>query len=420
MLASITSERYAFGAASVVWFDCVSCSSDDSERLLLRDMLSIFDFQPFDPGQRSCRILSITRSIPYLRLSKRYFTKMAQVIPVEPPTKRARTTPLIGTHSGTFHADEALAVHLVRKLEPFKNADLVRTRDPKILEDCDIVVDVGGVYDDSAKRYDHHQRGFDETFGASWKTKLSSAGLIYKHYGKDIIASHLSTSLDDPSVSILYERVYGDFIEGLDGIDNGITQYEATQPGVEVRQKYKSRTGLSARVGGLNPAWNEPYDDTILDAQFLKASALTGEEFYRALDYAAKAWLPARKIVEDAFNARSSGPHEQILVFESSAPWKEHLFDIEREAQLREDKQILFVLYSEGASGKWRVQAVPKSPESFENRKGLPEPWRGVRDDALSKLTGIDGCIFVHASGFIGGNQTKAGAVEMAVKAISA
>ena len=29
--------------------------------------------------------------------------------------------------------------------------------------------------------------------------------------------------------------------------------------------------------------------------------------------------------------------------------------------------------------------------------------WRGVRDEALSQLSGIDGCIFVHMSGFIGG-----------------
>ncbi|SGY12890.1 BQ5605_C011g06644 [Microbotryum silenes-dioicae] len=36
--------------------------------------------------------------------------------------------------------------------------------------------------------------------------------------------------------------------------------------------------------------------------------------------------------------------------------------------------------------------------ESFESRHPLPEAWRGVRDDALSKLTGIDGCIFVHAT----------------------
>ena len=50
----------------------------------------------------------------------------------------------------------------------------------------------------------------------------------------------------------------------------------------------------------------------------------------------------------------------------------------------------------------------------------LLEEWRGVRDDALSKLSGIPDCIFVHASGFIGGNKTKEGALEMARRTIQA
>lgn len=44
----------------------------------------------------------------------------------------------------------------------------------------------------------------------------------------------------------------------------------------------------------------------------------------------------------------------------------------------------------------------------------LPEPWRGLRDEALSRLSGIPGCVFVHATGFIGGNRTRDGALEMA------
>ena len=46
----------------------------------------------------------------------------------------------------------------------------------------DIIVDVGGVYDPSRHRYDHHQRGFTEVFGNGGydKIKLSSAGLVYK------------------------------------------------------------------------------------------------------------------------------------------------------------------------------------------------------------------------------------------------
>ena len=40
--------------------------------------------------------------------------------------------------------------------------------------------------------------------------------------------------------------------------------------------------------------------------------------------------------------------------------------------------------------------------------------YRGLRDDALSQATGVDGCIFIHAAGFIGGNKTKEGALKLA------
>lgn len=57
---------------------------------------------------------------------------------------------------------------------------MTRTRDPKVLDECDIVVDVGAIYDAEKLRFDHHQRGFTEVFGHGFDTKLSSAGLIYK------------------------------------------------------------------------------------------------------------------------------------------------------------------------------------------------------------------------------------------------
>lgn len=48
----------------------------------------------------------------------------------------------------------------------------------------------------------------------------------------------------------------------------------------------------------------------------------------------------------------------------------------------------------------------------------MPEDWRGLRDDVLTKKSGIEGCIFVHAGGFIGGNHTYEGALEMAKKSL--
>ena len=66
---------------------------------------------------------------------------------------------MIGTHSGTFQCDEALGCWLLRQHPDFANAKIVRSRDNHVLDQLDIVIDVGGVYDPAKLRFDHHQRG---------------------------------------------------------------------------------------------------------------------------------------------------------------------------------------------------------------------------------------------------------------------
>ncbi|KAI3822372.1 hypothetical protein L1987_09961 [Smallanthus sonchifolius] len=46
--------------------------------------------------------------------------------------------------------------------------------------------------------------------------------------------------------------------------------------------------------------------------------------------------------------------------------------------------------------------------------QGSSIPMESLRDDDLSKETGIPGCVFVHMSDFIGGNHTYVGALAMA------
>lgn len=43
-----------------------------------------------------------------------------------------------------------------------------------------------------------------------------------------------------------------------------------------------------------------------------------------------------------------------------------------------------------------------------------------MRDDQLSEVAGIEGCVFCHATGFIGGNKTKEGVLQMALKSLKA
>lgn len=333
-----------------------------------------------------------------------------------PAAKRQKfDTKIIGTHNGTFHCDESLAVFLLRQTAAYKDSTLTRTRDPNILATCDIVVDVGAVYDEASQHFDHHQRGFTEVFGHGFNTKLSSAGLIYKHFGKEIIADRFHLSLDDPKTHVLWLKLYREFIEAIDAIDNGISQYSS-----DIQPKYRNRTDLSSRVAALNPAWNQPSTPEIMDARFLKASALTGQEFLDRLDYYAQAWMPARDLLIEAIHSsKSLDPSGRIIILDQFLPWKEHLFELETH-EPSETPTATYILYPDETASAWRVQAVPISPESFESRKPLPEKWRGLRDDDLSATTGVPDAIFVHASGFIGGHKTKDGALQLARLALEA
>ncbi|GMP70671.1 hypothetical protein CsSME_00029425 [Camellia sinensis var. sinensis] len=286
------------------------------------------------------------------------------------PTKR------VGTHDGSFHCDDALGCFLIRLTNKFSGARIVRTRDPHVLGTLDAVLDVGGVYDPIRDCYDHHQKGFKEVFGHGFTTKLSSAGLVYK---------------------------------AVDAIDNGTNQYDTDQP-----PRYVNNTNLSSRVGRLNLDWVDL--DQSLEREneaFQHALTLTGSEFLESVHFHAKSWLPARSIVMECLAARedidSSGG---IMVLTRSCPWKLHIFDLEEGMKI--DPTIKYVIYQDERSENWRVQAVAISPDKFESRKPLPSPWRGLTDGELSEAAGIPGCTFVHMSGFIGGNQTYKGALDMA------
>ncbi|KAJ3024894.1 UNVERIFIED_CONTAM: hypothetical protein HDU68_007678 [Siphonaria sp. JEL0065] len=317
------------------------------------------------------------------------------------------------THSGTFHADETLAVFMLQKTSQFKNATVTRTRDEAVIASGSVVVDVGGIYDASNNRFDHHQRGFEETFDFKHAIKLSSAGLVYKHFGREVVANILNWPLTDVRLELVYQKTYDDFIEGFDGVDNGVSQYPS-----DLRPKYRDGTSISSRVSKLNPWWNQESNENILLEAFFKAVELTGTEFTERVRYTALAWLPAREIVEAGLNSRTKvHPSGKIIAFDQFCPWKEHLHLLEEEQNIKGESAPLYIIYPD-ESKKWRIQAVPQTPESFVSRKALPEVWRGIRDAALSDLSGIPGCIFVHASGFIGGNLTREGALVMATKAL--
>lgn len=347
-----------------------------------------------------------------------------------PPAARfdaARALPdsgkVIGTHSGGFQADEALGCWMLHQMPEYAGAKIVRSRDPAELDKCDIVIDVGGVYDLARLRFDHHQRGFFETVDGEvgkatgpesatgrWKTKLSASGLIYKHYGRGIIA--WLAGLDEADTEAVWAEVYVQLMEGVDAIDNGIEVADGPL-------RYKEGSCLSSRVGRLNPLWNEQSDHDEQCRRFTQAYTLCGEQFLEVLGDIVRGWLPARCKVAEAIAQRAQVlPSGEVIQLESGGlPWRDVLYGLERDAGI--EGVIKFVLFVD-SSGMHRIQAVTKEGTLFTNRLSLPEPWRGLRDAELVAAAGIAGCKFVHATGFIGGADSFEGVLEMANRALAA
>ena len=235
---------------------------------------------------------------------------------------------------------------MLRQVPEFWGAKVTRSRDDKVLSKLDIVIDVGGVYDHPSKRYDHHQRGYDERFDndANRCTKLSASGLVYRHYGNELIATRYP-DLSESQARLAYRKVYDRLLEALDAIDTGV---EACPPGVELL--YKDSTGLSSRVARLNPRWNEVDPDgrrPSEDERFEEAVHLCGADFVSVLTGIVESDLPAQSIVQQAVQYRhkvdSSG---EIVMFPNGGlPWRDHLYDAER--NMKVEALVKFVLYQD-------------------------------------------------------------------------
>uniref|UniRef100_A0A3Q4GDW8 MYG1 exonuclease n=1 Tax=Neolamprologus brichardi TaxID=32507 RepID=A0A3Q4GDW8_NEOBR len=249
----------------------------------------------------------------------------------------------IGTHNGTFHCDEVLACFFLRQL-PEYSVGAARCR---LIETClGLLLTPRCAFN------------FFNVITKPWLTKLSSAGLVYLHFGRRVLSQLAQLKEDDRQLEVLYDKLYENFVEEVDAVDNGISQCDG-------EARYSISTTLSARVSHLNPRWNSTDQDT--EEGFKKALKMVGEEFLDRLDFYKSSWLPAREVVEEAVKKRHQiDPSGEVLLFsQGGCPWKEHLFALEKD--LHVETPIKFVLYPD-QNGQWRVQCVPAGLNTFQNR----------------------------------------------------
>lgn len=273
-----------------------------------------------------------------------------------------------GTHDGSFHADEVSACSLLLLFHLIDRNKVHRTRDPQILEQCDFVCDVGGIYDASKRRFDHHQ--------IDYKGTMSSAGMVLL-YLKD-------QKFIDPH---LYDYYNKSVIMGVDAHDNGIAKME---PGI---------ASFSQIISNFLPI-----DYDVSDEEMNRA-------FFRAVDFAMGHFERLKERYAYTLKCRSMVKKKMqeggyALVFEESLPWLENFFDLGGDIHPAQ-----FVIMPSG--GNWKLRGIPPNlAERMKVRKAMPQEWAGLRTEELRKISGIPGAIFCHKGRFISIWESKEDAMK--------
>jgi uncharacterized UPF0160 family protein len=279
----------------------------------------------------------------------------------------------VGVHDGSFHADEVSACALLIHFGLVDRHGVVRTRDYKILETCQFVCDVGGIYNPSLKRFDHHQ--------AEYRGDLSSAGMVLNYLKDTMVISEA-----------LYEHLNHSWILGVDAHDNGKTTSEI------------GTSTFSHIIANFMPI---PYDATEEEIQkgFDQALDFTLSHLKR-MDERFFYMRSCRKEVEDAMRASDT-----VLFFDKAMPWMDLFFE------LGGDEHPARFVIMPSASG-WKLRGIPpNSRDRMRVRQPLPDRWAGLLDDKLVEASGIAGAVFCHKGRFISVWKTKEDAM-LALKKI--
>ncbi|MES2224939.1 MAG: MYG1 family protein [Patescibacteria group bacterium] len=287
----------------------------------------------------------------------------------------------IVAHDGTFHTDDVFACAALSLAFKDKEVEITRSRLDAIINSADIVVDVGGVYDPAAGRFDHHQK--DGAGARDNGIPYASFGLVWKEYGRLLAGSEDSARFIDEQL-----------VQGIDGADNGVLNKVADN-GVYC---YSVIDIISA----MRTTWEE---EMTMDEAFMEAVNMATTILERMIAHA-QSYAHAQDILETAY---TQSENKQIIDIQSEYPgWYEVMAN---------HPEPLFVVY-EREDGKWSAKGVRANPMEFALRKQFPEAWAGLRDAELQAASGVVDAIFCHNGRFIAVAESRAGAIELAQKAI--
>jgi uncharacterized UPF0160 family protein len=320
----------------------------------------------------------------------------------------------VAVHDGRFHTDEVLGVSILKILYDLLHIklDLYRTRDPNLLNKCDIVLDVGQIYDPARRRFDHHQKECNETFTPNSTIKLSSAGMTWKEYGHLLVqllliernmaaAAAAAAALSDDEIQTIvdkcYTQSYYQVIQEVDAHDNGQSPIYEEYDRPEI-YRFRKYLDLGQTIAKLNRTQDESSVEA-KNKQFVIASQLMEGIFL----------IHVNSIIDEVITEVKELP-ALLEVYKKRN--LEYLLDIPNGVthdpkfinKVDVAEKLLYNIYYQEHSGNWVFGTMQKKGSQFVNRKNLLS-MESLK--ALLTPEEMSQVVFVHKNLFCGSAKTR-------------
>ncbi len=271
------------------------------------------------------------------------------------------------THSGAFHADEVMAIAIIKMIATVMTILRVRELPQDFEVGSDIAVDVGSKQDPAKGMFDHHQKGGSED-------NFAATGKVWAFFGTALCQSHQ-----------VADRVYLTLLGSIDRADIGISDW------TPVREEWR-HLGASAFIASMNPPFGCSKEES--DAAFEAAVTACSFALKGAIENA-KTFCRMQDVI-----AKAEQPFKEVIILSEGGPWQEHVVGNSNY------DQILYVIFPSDRGG-FQLQCVPPQAGSFGQRKPLPVEWAGLRGQELADVVGSDfeigSSLFCHPGRFIAG-----------------
>ena len=287
------------------------------------------------------------------------------------------------THSGSFDPDDVLAVATVTLFLGKDNYEIVRSRDQKVIEQADWVVDVGGKYDPATRRFDHHQNGVPKRKN---QVPYSSFGLVWDEIGEEVCGS-----------ASVAQKIEERIVCPIDAADN---EMRVCNPNLEGVSPYE----FFDIINTFKPRWGSDED---FHTGFMRAVSFARRLIKRQIGHEQSEEMMLEYVREVFAKARD----RSLLEFDK--PIARHVV-----ANCEGVKFFVSPVFAMDTRD-WMAVAVPKTTKGFDHETLFPEAWAGLSGAELVEVSGIAEAVFCHKERYIFVAKTKESSLEAVRKTLA-